>query len=96
VVYAVNDRDGAALMVVSVAAPAPVALVRWSDEYVAELASAHGRLVILRGAAERAIEVGYLDPRGYFLNLERFVAEHARVGQLAGWAADARLGGVPN
>jgi serine/threonine-protein kinase len=94
IVYATNDPDGgAALMAVALAASpgVPVTLVRWPAEYVAQLAAARGRLVVLRGTAERAIEVGSVDRRGYFLNLQRGVPEHARAGQLAGWTADGRL-----
>jgi hypothetical protein len=93
VVYVVNQPDGAALMAVPVgAAPAaPATIVRWPDEYVAQLAWGHGRAVVLRGSAERAIETGTVDRRGYYLNLDRAVPEHARAGQLAGWSADGRL-----
>jgi hypothetical protein len=66
-------------------------LVRWPGEYVAQLAWGRGRLVVLRGTAEGGIQAGSVDRRGYFLNLERAVPEHARSGPFAGWATEARL-----
>jgi hypothetical protein len=93
VVYIANEPDGAALLAVPAAATsaAPVALVRWREEYVAQLAWGLGRMVVLRGPAERTIKAAAVDRRGYFLNLLRSVPEHILADQLAGWTTDGRL-----
>jgi protein kinase-like protein len=93
VVYVVNARDGGAALFAVAASPgaAPALLARWPGEHVEQLAWGGRRLVVLRGTAEDSIVVGGIDRRGYLLNLERAVPEHASAGQLAGWTADGRL-----
>jgi hypothetical protein len=67
VAYVANEpAGGATLMAVPVgdAHAVPMALVRWAQEHVAQLAWSHGRMVVLRGIAEPTITMGAIDRRG--------------------------------
>jgi serine/threonine-protein kinase len=91
VAYVANEPAGGAALIAVSDGAAPEALVRWPQEHVAQLAAGHGRLVVLRGTAERTVAIAGVDRRGYFLNLERAVPEHAHAEQLVGWTAEGRL-----